>query len=128
MGLLRAISAYCQYLLHDSSSAVAMIEKPQASGFDIAFRSLFSNTRLHQQMSEGHVLCPCSSRLLGQSPLLLQLKPKNKTPIEANENMGEPTSHMVPVNHVLKKHLIYFYSDHVFGIKIEMCKSRDCVL
>ena len=111
------------YLLRGSSLAAAVIEKPQAPAFDITFRSLFPSTRLHQQACQGHVLCLCSSRLLGQALLLLQLKPKDKTPIEANENMGKPTSHMVPVNHVFKKHLIYFYSDHVFGIKIETSKS-----
>lgn len=53
--------------------------------------------------------------------VLLQLKSRDKTSIEFNENMGEPTSHMVPANHVLKKHLIYFYCDHVFGIKNTTC-------
>lgn len=59
--------------------------------------------------------------MLEQALPLLQLKPRDKTPMEINGNMGKPTSHMVPVNHVLRKHLIYFYSDHVFGIMTEIC-------
>ncbi|KAJ7397472.1 hypothetical protein BTVI_135320 [Pitangus sulphuratus] len=54
-----------------------------------------------------------------------ELKPRDKTPIEANRNMGKPTSHMVPVKHVLEKQLIYFYSDHVFGIMIEIFTNLD---
>lgn len=91
-----------------------------SSCFCISCGSLLPAPNCTNEQSARDTACLCSSCSLKQ-PVLLQLKSRDKTPIEVNENMGEPTSHMVPVNHVLKKHLIYFHCDHVFGIKNITC-------
>lgn len=79
MDLPKANTAYHQCLLHDSSLAAAVTEKPQVPAFDLALRSLCPSTTLHQKGSRGHMLCLCSSLLVraGFLPAALGTKGQN---------------------------------------------------